>query len=514
MLLRLLILLAAAWALTTAPARAEPFRSERVELELLSGVAEAAPGSTVHVALRVRLAPGWHTYWKNAGDAGLPAELAWTVPAGWKVGGIVWPRPGLMPEGPLMTYGWEGDVLLPMPVTVPANARPGQPVALAAKATVLVCKDICVPEFADLSVVVPVGAEVRPDPNHGAAIARAVAAAPRPAGVRAFATLENGVLKIAAVDGPLPAADADGAYFFADKPGLVKHAAPQAIERGPGGLTLMLQPGKYLTGTLAGPVTGLLATKDGAWPIEAVPGPLPVEASGLGPAEPLRIAVAAPEPAAPVTARQAPAPRALGLPLAMALALLGGLILNLMPCVFPVLAMKAAALAGHAHAPAEARRDGLAFTAGVLTAFVVLALVLVAAKAAGEAAGWGFQLQSPWTTGALALVMLAVGLNLSGVYHVGMSLQGAGAWNRYGGLLGSFLTGALAVVVAAPCFAPFMTEAVGYGLTHSAGEAVVVFLMLGLGFALPYLALSLSPALARRMPRPGPWMNTLKSLLA
>jgi len=498
------LVFAAAW-----PARAEPFRTERVELELVRQTRAVQPGSVATVALRVKLAPGWHTYWRNAGDAGLPAELRWSLPPGWSLQGQVWPLPGRMPEGPLMTYGWENEVYLPFRFRVPASARAGETVRLSADATVLVCKDICVPENATLALDVPVGPDLRPEPVHGQGIAASLAAEPRIApAIRAAAVLEGGKLKLAAWGGPLAGARADGAYFYAFDTGVVRHAAVQSIERGPAGLTLTLEPGKDLAGALKGPVRGVLATSAGAWEISAAPGPIPTEPRGLGAAEPAALGVAE------EAAGAAPAPTGLGLPLALALAFLGGLILNLMPCVFPVLAMKGAALASHAHAPAEARRDGIAFTAGVLTTFAILALVLVAARAAGEAAGWGFQLQSPWTIAFLTLLMLAVGLNLSGVFHAGLSLQRAGALNRWSGTLGAFLTGALAVVVAAPCFAPFMTEAVGYGLTHSAVEAVLVFLTLGFGFALPFLALSLSPALARRLPKPGRWMDGLKRLLA
>ena len=509
MFLRFILILATALLLAAGDARAQVFRSERVELELVSAAAAAAPGSTVHVALRAKMAPGWHTYWRNAGDAGLPAEFAWTLPPGWRAGEVAWPLPGRMPEGPLMTYGWEGEVLLPVPVQVPADARPGSIARLAARVTALVCKDICVPETADLAVAVPVG-EARADPRWGPAVQRTLAAVPGPAPFRTAAVLGDGKLKLGAWGGPLAGATADGAYFYPYEPGVIRHAAPQRIERGPGGLMMILEAGPGLAGGLKGPVRGVLATRAGAWEVTAAPGRIADEAGGLGPAAPAALGVkakAAPPP-------EAPAVGGLGLPLALLLALAGGLLLNLMPCVFPVLAIKAAALARHAHSPAESRSDGLAFTAGVLSTFVGLALLLLMAKAAGEAVGWGFQLQSPWTVATLALVMLAVGLNLSGVFHVGLSLQGAGSLNRYSGTLGAFLAGALAVVVAAPCFAPFMTEAVGYGLTHSALEALLVFVVLGLGFALPFLALSFSPALARRLPRPGPWMDTLKRLLA
>src|SRR5690606_24028931 len=197
-------------------------------------------------------------------------------------------------------------------------------------------------------------------------------------------------------------------------------------------------------------------------------------------------------------------------------ALLGGLILNLMPCVFPILAMKAAALTASAHDPSHARRDGLAFLAGVLTTFLLLAGVLLALRAAGEAVGWGFQLQSPPVIAGLALLMLSVALNLSGVFHVGAGLQGAGSGplSRLPGGAGAFFTGALAVIVAAPCTAPFMAFALGAALLMPWPMALAVFLMLGLGLALPFVLVSVTPGLLTRLPRPGPWMERLKNLLA
>jgi thiol:disulfide interchange protein DsbD len=205
----------------------------------------------------------------------------------------------------------------------------------------------------------------------------------------------------------------------------------------------------------------------------------------------------------------------LGLLTAVVFAFVGGLILNLMPCVFPVLSMKAASLAAHAHEEREARAQGLAFLAGVLVTFLALAGVLLAAKAGGQAIGWGFQLQSPAVVGALALVMLLVALNMSGVFEVTLPGQGAGGGlAARGGLLGSFFTGMLAVVVAAPCTAPFMATALGFALTQSAPAALLVFVGLGLGFAAPFVAVTFIPALLRLFPRPGAWMDTLKHLLA
>ncbi|MBX7249375.1 MAG: thioredoxin family protein [Caulobacteraceae bacterium] len=502
-----------AFALGAGGARAqEPPRHAR--LELVPQDRQAVPGRDVTVAIHMQLDAGWHTYWRNSGDAGLPPVVDWTLPQGWSVGATIWPAPGRMPEGggAIMTYGWEGEVWLPVRLRTPAGARPGDTATLKARVTVLVCADICVPETSELVLALPVGEAATTNGAAGQAVLRAVAEAPGPGpGLNAAAALDGKRLRLAFTGGPLKGADPAGAYFYPRDPGVLTHAATQAIEKGPDGFTLSVEAAEDLGGRLPASIEGVLATAGGRWAVSVRPGPLPAGASGLGAAEAL---VDSPPPP-PAATQSAPAtPGGLGLPAALLLALAGGLLLNLMPCVFPVLAMKAAALARHAEAPGEARGEGLAYGAGVLTAFVALPLALLAAKAAGQAVGWGFQLQSPFTTAGLTLVMLGVGLNLSGVFHVGLSLQQAGAWNRARGLAGAFLTGALAVVVAAPCFAPFMTEAVSFGLTHGAVDAVLVFLVLGIGFAAPMTIIALSPAAARRLPRPGPWMETLKGLLA
>ncbi|HWE47767.1 MAG TPA: protein-disulfide reductase DsbD domain-containing protein [Caulobacteraceae bacterium] len=490
-----------------APAFAQAVNSGHVEMELAPLTATVQPGTTTYVALREKIAPRWHTYWKNAGDAGLPPTLTWTLPSGWKAGDTVWPRPQRLPQWQLMTYGYEGQVFLPVAIKVPASATNGDRAAIAAHVEILVCKDVCIPETADLKLALPVSTAIpEVSPQWGADVARALAEAPKPATFAASANYAKGVITLAAAGAPLKGVDANGAYFFPDDASMVLLPARQAVERGPDGLTLTLKPSPVLAkaGALSAPLTGLLATKSSAWEISARPNaPPPPGASGLGPA------LAAGD--APKNANSGIG----GLLTALGFALLGGMVLNLMPCVFPVLSMKAAALAARAHAPEEARRDGLFFLAGTLSAFLVLAVVVVAGKAAGQALGWGFQLQSPKVTAALTLLTLAIALNLSGVFEAGLTLQGVGGdLQRKPGAAGAFFTGVLAVVVGAPCTAPFMASALGYALTAGAVATFVVFLALGLGLALPFVALSFSPALLRRLPKPGVWMDTLRKLLA
>jgi thiol:disulfide interchange protein/DsbC/DsbD-like thiol-disulfide interchange protein len=483
-------------------------RTERIAAELTALSQWAAPGSTAIVAVRQDIEPGWHTYWRNPGDSGGPTTLTWTLPENVGAGDIVWPLPERQRLKSLMNYGYSGEVYLPVPIRIPADARPGTTLPLRVRALFFVCSDeMCVPEELTLSLNLPVREGAAPlDGRHGAAIQRIVEIAPRPAGVSARITLGDGVAALTAAGGPLADGDPGPSYFFPFEPGLINHAAPQSGRRGPEGLTLALTPGAGLSAA-ATPIRGVLSTALGAFEIAAETGPPLPGTSGSGDLAP------APEGGPDAQAERGSVAAFVQ---AALFALLGGLILNLMPCVFPILAMKAAALAGAAHDAPRARRDGLAFLAGVLLTFLLLAGVILALRAAGQAAGWGFQLQSPAVTAGLALLMLAVGLNLSGVFHVGAGLQGVGSGPlaRLGGAAAAFLTGVLAVVVAAPCTAPFMAFALGAALLMPWPMALIVFLMLGLGLALPYVLVSLTPGLLSRLPPPGPWMERLKGLLA
>ncbi|KQW82028.1 thiol:disulfide interchange protein [Brevundimonas sp. Root1279] len=488
-------------------------RTERIAAELVAMSQWAAPGSTAIVAVRQDIEPGWHTYWRNPGDSGGPTTLDWTLPAGVKAGDIVWPLPERQRLQSLMNYGYQGVVYLPVPIEIPADARPGATLPLKVEATFLVCSaEMCVPDDLTLTLDLPVREGAAPlDRAHGAAIQRIVETAPRPAGITARIALRDGVLSLSAAGGPLAGRDPGPSYFFPFEGGVIDHAAPQSGRFGPQGLTLAVSPGgKVRSSGLGGPVRGVLATDLGAFEIEAELGPALAGTSGSGDLAPAPDAGAPTEAAATDGAAFGPFVKA------ALFALLGGLILNLMPCVFPILAMKAAALAHSAHDAGQARRDGLAFLAGVLATFLLLAGLLLVLRAAGQAVGWGFQLQSPPVTAGLALLMLVIGLNLSGVFQVGGSLQGlsVGRWARLGGPAGAFLTGALAVIVAAPCTAPFMAVALGAALLMPWPMALIVFLMLGLGLALPYVLVSLIPGLLSRLPKPGAWMERLKGLLA
>jgi thiol:disulfide interchange protein DsbD len=486
------------------PAKAEPVRAQRLQAELAPQSA-AAPGAVVYVALHQIIDSGWHTYWRNPGDSGQATTIAWTLPKGWSAGDIVWPLPQKLPTGPLMDYGYTGSVYLPVPITAPKDAKPGTTAHIAATAHLLVCEDVCIPADANLTLDLPIMAgSPTPDPKFGADVTATLAAAPKDAGLTAVFAAGSDALKLA-VTGPAVRGQAvSDAYFFPYDGTVIDHAKHQTADRGPDGLTLTLGPGLAFQpgGKPLSSFTGVVALNGKGYVVTASPGPLPAGASGLGGG-----------------ASNSPAPTGqsshMGLLTAVVFAFLGGLVLNLMPCVFPILSIKAASLASHHGAPGAARAQGLVFMAGVVVSFLALAGALIAAKAAGQAVGWGFQLQSPGVVAALALVLFAAGLNLSGVYELGTSAQGAGAGlAARPDLIGAAFTGVLAVVVAAPCTAPFMAGAIGWAFTQPPAAALLVFLGLGFGLAAPFTLFTFIPPLFRLMPRPGPWMVVLRSILA
>ena len=493
-----------------------------VAAELVAETTTARPGATVHVALHQRIEPGWHTYWRNPGDAGEPTTLAWTLPPGWTAGPIAWPAPGRFLAGPLMNYVYTGEVDLPVAIAVPASARPGQSATLKADARWLVCKDVCVPEHGELSLDLPIAAgEPRLNPDGGQALAATLAALPRPAGLVAHFQAKGDTVMLWAAGAALRGLRTDRAYFYPYEGTALDQARPQRASVGAQGVTLALPAGPgFAHGQPPARLEGVLALDGKAFELSATPGGALKGAVGATPlaqtAPPASDAAVAEAASAPMPQAPPPAAGGLGLVSALALAFVGGVILNLMPCVFPVLSIKAAALARHLEAPDKARAEGVAFLAGVVASFLALAGLLIAARAAGQAVGWGFQLQSPLVVAVLVLVLFAAGLNLSGVFEAGLSLQGIGAESasRAGGLAGAALTGVLAVVVAAPCTAPFMAPAIGWALVQPPMVALAVFLALGLGLGAPFTAVAFTPALFRWLPRPGAWMEGLRKVLA
>jgi len=488
--LALLLGFATLVARSQAPAAAESdaVRSPRATATLVTPAAAIRPGETFEVGLQLRLAPGWHTYWQNPGDAGAPPEIALNLPPGAVAGEIAWPAPQRIPQGPLVNFGYEGEVLLPIRITAPAGLRPGGRFAIEADASWLVCAEVCIPEEGRFRLDLPVAAIGATDPAQAARFASAAAAAPRPSPWQAEAALTGARGSLVFRGEALAPATVRDAFFFPSASGQIDNAAPQPRRLGSGSLTLAL------------------TRPEGAVPPAILEGVL-VLTDGGG----VRTAYAV---AAPVGGVLADAEGA-SLWVLLVSALLGGLLLNLMPCVFPILAMKAMALARLAGAArATVRAEAISYTAGVVISMVALAGLLIGLRAAGLAAGWGFQFTLPWFVAALAWLMLAIGLNLSGVYALGGPIGvGAGLASR-GGPAGSFATGALAVLVATPCTAPFMAAAVGAAFALPAVGTLLIFAALGLGLAAPYALLGAVPGLAGMLPRPGPWMERLRQALA
>ena len=493
--------------------------TDEVQVRLISDSTQVAPGQTLLLALEQKIAPHWHTYWKNPGDSGQPTSIEWKLPQGATASDILWPAPKRFDVGPITNYGYEDRVVLLTEIRLPQGLTPGSTATIGADATWLVCREECIPQQATLSLSLPVGTGPKPSPEKGTLVA-ARAALPGPAPFAATARLEGRDLIVnwpAAGAGGASAREVRQALFLPEAWGRIQHAAKPQLDRDGQQWRLRMPVGDE-PASAGKPLDGLLLIDGQAWAVS-----LPVSGSldAGGGTAPANTASTAKSPAATTTTTPGAATGAtgaveadgLGLWAAMGLALIGGLILNLMPCVFPVLAIKAL---GFLHGSASThRRQGLAYTAGVLAAFAALGAVLLALRGAGTGVGWGFQFQSPLFVLLLAWLMFVLGLSLAGLLSIGAGFAGVGqGLAEKPGFTGSFFTGVLATVVATPCTAPFMGAAMAYALAQPAVELMAVFLALGLGLALPYLALAWWPALQRRMPRPGPWMDVLKQALA
>jgi thiol:disulfide interchange protein/DsbC/DsbD-like thiol-disulfide interchange protein len=479
--------------------------SPRVTATLLSGRDAVAPGERFQVALVQKIAPGWHTYWANPGDSGEATRITWTLSQGATAGEIQWPAPKAIPVEPLVNFGFEGTVLLPVEIAVPADAKIGERLTLQAAATWLVCEKICIPEEGTLTLDLPVAPAAVVDAAAEARIAATRAQLPAPAAFRGRLTAEGEAL-VLTLPG-LPAA-ATEPRFFPLSDTLIDHAAAQEIRRAGEATTMRLARSSAFK-IAEGESAGVLTYREGG---------LPRALSVAVDVDPALVGAAAGPAAAPATVTiPLPAEGAdLTLWAALLFAFAGGLILNLMPCVLPVLFIKALGFAQLAQASrAQVREQGLLFLAGVLATFMALATLVIALGAIGTSVGWGFQLQSPPLVIALAVVMTLIGLNLLGAFEIGTSAAGVGhGLASRGGWLGAFMTGALAVVVATPCTAPFMGAAIGYAVTQPPLLGLSVFLALALGFALPVVALSFAPGLLRLLPKPGRWMLILKQAFA
>lgn len=505
-LLLILVCLGLGPALGQSPGQGFRTPADLVQANLLAEPAAVAGGTPFSLAIHMRLKPGWHVYWRNPGDSGLPPEVTWTMPAGFGTGSIRWPAPHRIPIATLMNYGYEDEVTLLVPVTPPPSLDPADPVRIAGKLTYLVCETECVPGSADLTLTLPVG-EARPDPANAALFARARAALPGAPVWPLSLSSQGDRLHLDFAAAGLKAETIKAAAYFPYGETAIDNAAEQVMSVDAQGLHLTLMRGddKAAPTSLPGVLTVEEETGNGPVRLAFAYGDEPAAAPSAAP----------PVPTAPsaLPASGADQPTLLA---AIGLALLGGLILNLMPCVFPVLSIKVLGLVRQSgESRTRVRLHGLAYTAGVLASFLGLAALLIALKNGGASLGWGFQLQSPPVVAGLAYLLVAVGLSLSGVVSLGGRFAGLGdGLARRSGLPGSFFTGVLATLVATPCTAPFMGAAVGFALTQGVPVALAVFGALGLGLALPFLALTAWPSALRILPRPGAWMETLKQALA
>jgi thiol:disulfide interchange protein DsbD len=486
--------------------------TQRVRAELLAQAPQGIqPGQPLWVGLQIAHQPEWHTYWKNPGDSGLPTELKWTLPPGIEAGEIAWPVPRKIPVGPLANYGYEGTVLLPVPLTVTPAFQPSAfgDAKIELKASWLVCKRECIPEEGSFTLKLP----VRSTTALNATLFQAAwDAQPKQIDAAASARVDGQKLQVR-VPGLPAAARGKTLEFFPETPEIVDPAGKwtQAWDGDTWTASVPLSPHRS-EGPALLPV--VMAAADGhAWRSEAkVAGAWPaaaVAATAVPPAleQALRnnAAAQAAAPAAPST----------GFLAALLGALVGGLILNLMPCVFPVLAIKVVGFTRHASDRRSHRISGLAYTAGVVVSFAALGALLLALRAAGEQLGWGFQLQSPAVVAGLAALFTLLALNLSGLFEFGSLLPSSVAsLEARHPVADAFLTGVLAVAVASPCTAPFMGASLGLAIVLPGWQALAIFIALGLGLALPYLLASWVPAVARWLPRPGAWMETFRRLMA
>ena len=473
------ILWAALLALVAAPIAAAP---NHITPGLMAESMTPAAGSQVTLAFSMKPAPQWHGYWQNPGDAGLATRVDWTAPKGLTFGPIQYPVPQPLLIAGLMNYVYESDFAELVTLTVPAGLRPGTKLPITAKLDWLACNpQTCVPETATLSILLTVG-DGAVAPATRAQFDRWRAALPRPLAAAAHYQVAGGRFRL---EVPLPAAAAaDRPYFFPLTDGAIDYAAPQSVVRDGDRLVIetAAKPNmpRQIEGVLRlGPDTGLS--------FSATPGKVAAAQPGKGVGGTLLAALGG--------------------------AILGGLLLNIMPCVFPILSLKALSLARAGETNGHARTEAIAYTAGVVLVCAGLGAVLLGLRAAGGLAGWAFQLQDARVIAALMLLVLGIGLNLAGLFELPV-LSGGGKLAGAGGASGAFWTGALAAFVATPCTGPFMGAALGAALLLPAAAAMAIFVGLGLGLALPFLLLGFVPALRRWLPKPGAWMDLFRRILA
>jgi len=500
-MLRYLLIICAGWffAQPSFASQSIPVDTGKVIASLVSSHDVVPPGGSFHIALRTELDDHWHTYWRNPGDSGEPVHIEWNVPEGMSVGDIHWPLPQTLATGPIINYGFEGTPLFPVEFTVPPTAEVGSVIMVDADFYYLVCKDVCIPEQGKTSLPIKVGPS-EADARWQAEINAALATTPK-AGAFSGGIKKSGNQVIITIAGLMPSESISDIHFFPYDQGVLGHSQTQTLRTGTDGVEIITgadylwesEVPKTLSGVMAFSNNGV---RQGHEVVLTVG-----ESVNIG-----------------AVAKSAAQPAIGGFTLWTAIigALIGGLILNLMPCVFPVISIKALSIAKSAHGERAAiRREAWLYTAGVIATFLLLTFVLLALKAGGSEIGWGFQLQSPKVVGGLSVLLFVIGLNLLGMFEFGSGLQNTGAdLTQKSGAAGSFFTGALAVIVATPCTAPMMAGAVGYALAAPTLVTLVVFMALAIGFALPFLLIAYVPGLLSKLPKPGPWMIRFKEVLA
>ncbi|WP_251106536.1 protein-disulfide reductase DsbD family protein [Alloacidobacterium dinghuense] len=455
-------------------------KAQHLTAELISDAGTIAPGGRSRVALALTLEPGWHVYWVYAGDSGEPPQVQWSVPSGFSIGPMQYPAPSRLPLGPLMDYGYEGTAVFPFNVSTSPQAPLGN-ADLKAHVRWLVCREVCVPGKAYLGLNLNVIPQASSETNK--LIDAAVGAEPVkvPTAVKIGVTATRDTLMLNVVTGKK---EISAEYYPLDDDS-IRNAADQKIEPIADGIRLVTERAD-ISDMLPKELKGVLKLSDGRSYMLDVPVGSATAHSGAGDER--------------------------GLLLAVVLAFAGGIILNLMPCVFPVLFLKALALVGRAgESRTRQRAHGMAYTAGILCSFWLIVGALLTLRALGKQAGWGFQLQSPGFVVAMTCLLFFMALSLAGMFDLGLTWTSAGDdLARKGGYFGSFFTGVLATVVATPCTAPLMGAAIGFALSQNALVTFAVFTSLAFGLALPYFALTFVPGWASKLPRPGRWMETLK----
>ncbi|GAA0565090.1 thioredoxin family protein [Rheinheimera aquimaris] len=471
------------WAATTGWQTAK-----HLQAELVSEYQQVQPGQTLQLALHFVPDEHWHTYWQNPGDSGLPTQLSWTLPEGVSAGAIKWPTPQAIAVPPLVNYGFEGQTILLSDLTVASDYQ-ADTLPISLKVDWLVCEEVCIPAEAEFSLVLPVAAKAVLAEDAVSLFQQAQQQLPYPINVSGQFDVSGGAFS-AVLD--IPTIQPISAFFVAATE-LVDHAAPQQVTLNGEQLLLQQPLNTYFSVAPQQLDIVLITTANKAYSVQ-------LQQTRSAGTEIL------------ITQGQQD-PTALWLILLLAGA--GGVLLNLMPCVFPVLSLKALSIAGHGQVRRQQQLQALWYSLGVVMSFVMLAILLIVLRSAGAAVGWGFQLQNPYLVALLVYLLFALGLSLSGVVQFGLGLMNTGsAVADSGGSRGAFFTGVLAVVVASPCTAPFMGTALGYAVSQEAAIALLIFAALGFGMALPFLLLALVPGFSRVLPKPGVWMDTLKQWLA